>query len=591
MKQEKKEIKVIIDGRECIARDGMTILEVAREHGIDIPTLCYLKEINEIGACRMCIVEIEGVRGYKPACTEKIYDGMVVKTSTEDLIKTRKNTLELILSNHNKKCLTCIRNTNCELQNMAKKYSIDTLRYEGDMTPHIVDDSSLCITRDTSKCILCGRCVNICGKVQTVHAITKVGRGFNTMIGVANDHSIAESTCVGCGQCVVNCPVGALKEKDYISEVISALNNKDLHVVVQTAPAVRAALGEEFGLPIGTLVTKKMVAGLKALGFDKVFDTDVAADLTIMEEGTEFLDRVQNGGKLPMITSCSSGWITFAEKFFPDVLDHLSTAKSPMEMLGTIIKTKYAEDNKIDPNKIFSVAIMPCSAKKAEIVREELKVNGMQMVDVVLTTRELARMLKTHNIDITRLENAEFDSPLGHATGAGHLFGTTGGVMEAALRTVVKLVDNKEGDKLVFKELRGLKGIRESVVEINGKTIKVAVADGLANVRYLMEKIQDGTNEYDFIEVMTCPGGCIMGGGQPIVSYDKISRDKVKILRACALYEADENAKVRRSHENKDIQKLYKDYFGKPNESKAHELLHTTYHKQEVYKRLDEIKN
>ena len=580
---ERKKIYVTIDGRKLEAYEGMNILEVARQNGIDIPTLCYLKEINEVGSCRMCIVEIEGVRGYKPACTEKVRDGMVVYTHTEDLIKTRKNTLELLLSNHNKKCLSCIRNTNCELQDMAKKFGIDSMRYEGEMTPFETDDSSLCISRDTSKCILCGRCVNICSNVQTVNAITKVGRGFNTKIGVANNYPIASSTCVGCGQCVVHCPVGALKEKDYISDVVKALNDPEMYVVVQTAPAVRAALGEEFGMNIGSLVTGKMVAGLKRAGFNKVFDTDLAADLTIMEEGTEFLDRINNGGVLPMITSCSSGWITFAEKFYPDILHHLSSAKSPMQMLGTIIKTKFAKDNNIDPKKIYSVAIMPCSAKKAEIVREELKVDGMQMVDTVLTTRELARMLKLFNIDITELEDESFDTPLGEATGAGHLFGATGGVMEAALRSVSEIVNGKDSGKLEYKELRGLSGIREASLELNGKTIKVAVADGLANVRYLLDRIKSGENEYDFIEVMTCPGGCIMGGGQPIVKYDKISRNKVKFLRACALYEADKNSKVRVSVKNAEVKRLYKDFLGKPNEGLAHELLHTKYNKQEVY--------
>ena len=581
--EEGKKIVITIDGRKIETYEGTTILEAARTANIYIPTLCYLKEINEIASCRMCIVEIENVRGYKPACTEKVFDGMVVYTHTEDLIKTRKNTLELILSNHNKKCLSCIRNTNCELQDMAKRLGIENIRYEGEITKAIKDESSLCIVRDTSKCILCGRCINICNNVQTVGAITKVGRGFETYVGVANEYPIASSTCVGCGQCIVNCPVGALYEKDYIKEVINALNNKDLHIVVQTAPAVRAAIGEEFGMKIGSLVTGKMVAALKQAGFDKVFDTDVAADLTIMEEGTEFLERINSGGTLPMITSCSSGWITFAEKFYPDILEHLSSAKSPMEMLGTIIKTKYAKENNIDPKKIYSVAVMPCSAKKAEIMREELKVDGMQVVDTVLTTRELARLLKLYNIDLATLEDEEFDSPLGEATGAGHLFGATGGVMEAALRTVAKIVDNKEPEKLEYTELRGLSGVRTSSIQIGDRIVKVAVCDGLKNVRYLLDKIKDGTNEYDFIEVMTCPGGCIMGGGQPIVSYNKISRNKVKLLRACALYEADEKSKLRVSMDSKAVKKIYKEYLGSPNKGQAHRLLHTKYNKQEVY--------
>lgn len=577
-------IKLKIDGIEIETKEGNSILEAASEAGIDIPTLCFLKEINEVGACRMCIVEIEGRRGFSTACTTKVEEGMIVNTRTEALLKSRKTTLELLLSNHRRHCLTCIRNTNCELQALSKKMGIEDIKYIGDVTPAIIDDSSLCISRDTSKCILCGRCVNVCSKMQTVSAITKVNRGFNTYIGVAQNFPIVKSTCVGCGQCIVNCPVGALKEKDYITEVVKALNDKEMHVVVQTAPAVRATLGEEFGMPIGTLVTKKMVAGLKMVGFDKVFDTDLAADVTIMEEGFEFLNRVQNGGDLPMITSCSSGWITFAEKFYPDLLKHLSTTKSPMEIMGTLIKTYYAKKENISKDKIFSVAIMPCSAKKAEIVREELKVDGKQMVDVVLTTREVARLLKEYNIDLNNIGEAEFDNPLGEATGAGHLFGTTGGVMEAALRTITEIASKQKVDKLVYKELRGKKNIRETELVIEGRKIKVAVADGLSNVRYLMEKIADGTNEYDFIEVMTCPGGCIMGGGQPIVSSYKKRNCNVGLLRASALYEADEESKIRRSYENPSVKRLYKEFLGEPNKGIAHELLHTKYHKQEVYK-------
>jgi len=584
MKEKEQVFNIVIDGKECEAKLGQTILDVALDNGIDIPTLCFLKEINEVGACRICLVEVEGAKGLVTSCVTKVTPGMVVHTATPKVLQSRKTTLELILSNHNKKCLTCTRNTNCELQDLAKKFGIEHILYEGEMTEPIFDDSSLCITRDTSKCILCGRCVNICSKVQTVNAITRVGRGFKTYVGVAENYPIANSTCVGCGQCIVNCPVGALKEKDYISEVENALNNPELHVVVQTAPAVRATLGEEFGARFGTLVTGKMVASLRKLGFEKVFDTDVAADLTIMEEGTEFISRLEKNENLPMITSCSSGWITFAEKFYPDLLQHLSSAKSPMEMMGTMIKTYYAEKENIDPKKIYSVAIMPCSAKKAEIVREELKHNGIQMVDAVLTTRELARMLKSHNIDLMELDEDTFDTPFGEATGAGHIFGTTGGVMEAAVRTVVDKLTGKSVDKIEYKELRGINGIKEAVIDVGDKKVKIAVANGLSNVRSLMEKLAKGELDYDFIEVMTCPGGCIMGGGQPIVSTKNKHKYNIKALRASALYEADKGTKYRKSHENKEVKKIYKDFLGVPNEGVAHELLHTKYNEQEVYK-------
>ena len=576
-----KKVKFIIDGKSVEVNEGQTILDGARKLGIDIPTLCFLKEINEVGACRMCLVEVEGARGLVTSCVYPATEGMVVRTNTPNVLKAIKNTLELILSNHNISCLTCTRNGNCELQILAKKFGLKNIRFQGEKTKAIRDDSSKCISRDTSKCILCGKCISICDKVQTVSAITKVKRGFDTYVGVAEDMPISKSTCVGCGQCIANCPVAALKEKDAISEVIEALNDPKKHVVVQTAPAIRAALGEEFGMDIGTLVTGKMVSALKQAGFDKVFDTDFAADVTIMEEGTEFLERINNGGVLPMITSCSSGWITFAEKFFPDVLQHVSTTKSPMSILGTLIKTKYAENTKIAPEDIYSVAIMPCSAKKAEIEREELKVDGKQMVDAVLTTRELARMIKELNIDLAAQTDSEFDNPLGEATGAAHIFGVTGGVMEAALRTINKKLTGEHIEDIAFKKLRSSKGIKE--VNIAGKEINIAVAQGLGNVRKLLEEIRDSKSKYDFIEVMTCPGGCIMGGGQPIRTAKERATIDIAGLRAKALYKADEKAKYRISCDNESVQKLYKEFLGEPNGEKAHKLLHTHYNKQEVY--------
>ena len=578
-------IKFTIDGREVTVNKGETILDGARKIGIDIPTLCYLKEINEVGACRMCLVEVEGARGLVTSCVYPATEGMIVRTNTPEILKSRKITLELLLSNHNKKCLTCVRNQNCELQTLARKLGIENVRFEGEMTPHIKDNSSKCISRNTSKCILCGRCVNVCSKVQTVSAITRVSRGFKTHIGVAEDMNIVDSTCVGCGQCVVNCPTAALKEKDCISEVIDAINDSEKMVVVQVAPSIRATIGEEFGMPIGTLVTGKLVSGLRKSGFDKIFDTDFAADLTIMEEGTEFVERLNNGGVLPMITSCSSGWITFVEKFYPDVLDHLSSAKSPMEMMGTVIKKYYAEKVNINPKKIYSVAVMPCSAKKAEIIRPELKVDGMQMVDAVLTTRELGRMLKMLNIDLKEMAEEEFDNPLGEATGAGHIFGITGGVMEAALREVNKELTGEKLDDIAFDKLNGSDGIKEATVDINGTKVNVAVAQGLGNVRKLLEEIKEGTSKYHIIEAMTCPGGCIMGGGQPIKTpYEKYKYD-IPLLRKKALVTADKEAKYRISSENTSIQKIYEEFLGKPNGKKAHELLHTKYHRQNVYVR------
>ncbi|MEG2348466.1 MAG: NADH-dependent [FeFe] hydrogenase, group A6 [Clostridia bacterium] len=580
----KKMIKLTIDSKEVEVPLGTTILEAARKVDIDIPTLCFLKQINEVGNCRMCLVEIEGQRGYKASCVYPAEEGMVVRTNTKDLLDTKKSILELILSTHEKKCLTCVRSKSCKLQDLSKKFGIEDLEYEGVMPEVDFDDSSDCIVRNTAKCILCKRCVNVCKKVQGVSAITTLNRGFNSKIGVALNMGIKKSTCVGCGQCVIHCPVGALTEKSNLPNLKEMLADPNKIVIIQTAPAVRAALGEEFGMKIGTLVTGKMVAALRKLGFYKVFDTDFAADVTIMEEATEFIERLKKGENLPMITSCSSGWITFAEKFYPELLKHLSSTKSPMEIMGTIIKTHYAKTMGIDPKNIYSVALMPCSAKKAEIIREKLRLeDGIQAVDNVVTTREMARFMQESNIDLKVQNDEEFDSPLGVATGAGHIFGTTGGVMEAALRSVSYMLTGTEIENVEFKELRSNKDIKEATIVIDGVNHKIAVAQGLANVSKIMDEIKKGKSKYSFIEVMTCPGGCINGGGQPIVDEYTASKIDYKKLRSAALYKADKNAKYRRSHENPDVKKLYKDFLGIPNGTFAHKMLHTSYQKQDVY--------
>ena len=576
-------VNLVIDGKEISVKEGTTILQAALQNGIDIPTLCFLKEINEVGDCRMCIVEVEGRKGFATSCIQKVEEGMVVKTHSHAVVEARKIILDLILSNHHRDCLTCSRNGNCELQELAAKFNVQVVEFEGERTKHKVDDKSPSIVRDFNKCILCRRCVATCKYVQKIGAIDCINRGFDSCISTTYDHSLNDVDCTFCGQCIESCPTGALKEKENIQDVWKKLRDEDAFVVVQTAPAVRVALGEEFGMPIGTNVAGKMITALKSIGFDRVFDTNTGADLTIMEEANEFIERIQNVGVLPMITSCSPGWVRFAEKNFPENLDHLSSCKSPHQMFGAIIKSYFADKYNIDKEKICVVSVMPCIAKKYECSRDEMEVDGIRDVDYVVTTRELARMIKQANIDFCELEDGKFDEPMGEASGAGAIFGTTGGVMEAAIRTAVDTLEGKSMDKLEYTQVRGEKGIKEATLKIAGKDIKVAVASGLANARKIMEQIKDGKCDYHFVEIMACPGGCIMGGGQPIKSSKIRSTVDVAKLRRDALYSIDEKSIIRKSHENPFMIKLYKEFLEKPGSHKSHKYLHTTYTKKEKY--------
>ncbi|MEG1027138.1 MAG: NADH-dependent [FeFe] hydrogenase, group A6 [Oscillospiraceae bacterium] len=573
-------VNLKINGISVIAAKDSTVLQAARQDGIKIPTLCYLKEVNEIGACRMCLVEIKGARSFAASCVQPVSEGMEVFTNTPALIRSRKNTLELLLSVHDKKCLSCVRSGNCELQALCKEYGVDESKYEGEKPHFQLDASADHMVRDNNKCILCRRCVAACAKVQGIGVIGANDRGFNTHIGCAFEDNLAETSCVSCGQCIIACPTGALYEKDETAKVFEALNDPTKHVVVQTAPAVRAALGEEFDYPIGTNVQGKMVSALKRLGFDKVFDTNFAADLTIMEEATEFIDRVKNGGVLPLITSCSPGWVKYCEHYFPDMIDNLSSCKSPQQMFGAIVKTYYAEKNNIDPKDIFVVSCMPCTAKKFEEGRDNQSAAGVRDIDAVITTRELARMIKKAGIMFNLLEDEQYDSPLGMFTGAGVIFGATGGVMEAALRTAVEVLTNKSLEKLDFTEVRGTKGIKEATYKIGELDVKVAVVSGLANARQLLQDVRDGKANYHFIEVMACPGGCVNGGGQPIQHADIINNTDIRALRAKVLYDEDKSLPLRKSHENPVIKELYDTFLEKPGSHKAHEILHTTYVKR-----------
>lgn len=570
-------VNLKINGIDVSAPEGSTVLEAARQAGIDIPTLCYLKDVSQTGSCRMCVVEIKGARALQAACVYPVSEGIEVLTHSARVKRARKTTLELILSNHERKCLTCTRNQNCELQALCDELGVSDIAYEGVRNEYKIDDLSPSIVRDNNKCVLCRRCVSACKDVQTVAVIDTVERGFATKVGCAFDAPLAETACVNCGQCIAACPVGALYEKDGTAAVWEAIEDEDKYVVVQTAPAVRAALGEEFGLPMGTPVTGKMAAALKRMGFDKVFDTDTGADVTIMEEGTELLERLQNGGKLPLITSCSPGWIKFCEHNFPDFLDNLSSCKSPHQMFGALLKTYYAKKEGIDPKKMFVVSVMPCTAKKFESARDEMEHGGLHDVDAVITTRELAKMIKESGIQFTRLADEDFDNPFSEASGAGVIFGATGGVTEAALRTVYEIVEKKPLDKVEFEAVRGTDGIKEATVTLGGKDVRVAIAHGLGNARALLEAIRNGEKSYEFVEIMACPGGCVTGGGQPICHSKTYMDVDVKAERAKALYSEDARLSIRKSHENPDIKKLYEEFLEKPGSHIAHELLHTHY--------------
>jgi len=577
-------VKLTINGIEVEAPQKATILEAARIAGIRIPTLCYLKDINAIGACRMCLVEVKGARSFATSCIYPVAEGMEVLTNTPALRKSRKTTLELILSTHRMDCLSCARSQNCELQALSLEYGVDQARFttNEEISPD-VDDSAPHLIRDNSKCILCRRCVAVCKHNQHVSVIGCNERGFETHISSTFDIPLEDTSCVYCGQCIAVCPTGALVEKDGTQQVWDALKDKTKHVVVAPAPSVRAQLGECFGMPIGTNVEGKLVASLRRLGFDKIFDVDFAADVTILEEGTELLGRLKNDGPLPMITSCSPGWIKFCEHYYPEFIPNLSSCKSPQQMYGALIKTYYAEKNGIDPKDIFVVSVMPCTAKKFEVSRDHQDAAGYPDVDVSLTTRELSAMIKTAGIVFTDLPDEEFDKPLGIASGAAHIFGATGGVMEAALRTVAEVVTGEELKNVEFKDIRGIEGIKEAEYDLAGKKVKVAVTSGLENASKLLDMIKEGKAEYHFIEVMACPGGCVNGGGQPIQpGYVRNSVD-LRAERAKALYSEDDAMKLRKSHDNPAVKELYETYLGEPNSHKAHEILHTSYTARKVY--------
>ena len=579
------DVTIKINNVEYQVPEGSTILEAARMANIHIPTLCFLKDINEIGACRMCVVEVKGAKGLVTSCVYPVADGMEIFTHTRRVIDSRVKNLQLLLSTHNRECLSCVRSGSCELQSLCRLYDIreDSI-YDGEKPKYELDGSAVHLVRDNNKCILCRRCVAVCEKNQGVGVIGPNERGFATNIGSAFNMKLADTSCVCCGQCIAVCPTGALAEKDNTIEVFTAIEDPTKHVIVQVAPSVRAGLGEEFGMPIGVGVEGQMINALRALGFDKVFDTNFSADLTIMEEANEFIQRVQNGGKLPLITSCSPGWIKYCEHYHPDMIPHLSSCKSPQQMFGAIAKSYYAEKAGIDPKDIVMVSIMPCTAKKFEIGRDDQAANGVPDVDYALTTRELARMIKRANIDFLKLpKEGVFDDPLGKSTGAGVIFGATGGVMEAALRTAVEKLTGKELENVEFTEIRGTDGIKEATYNVAGMDVNICVCSGTANANKVLNMVKSGKKNYHFIEVMCCPGGCVNGGGQPKQPAEVRNFVDIKALRAKALYDLDKERPIRKSHENPDIIALYDDFLGEPGSHKAHALLHTSYITRPMY--------
>lgn len=569
---EIKMVELTINNIKVKAEEGMTILDAAKSVGIHIPTLCHMKDMFPTGACRMCVVEVEGMRGLTPSCAYPVVEGMKVETNSPRVRVARKTIVELLIENHPQDCLICVRNKNCELQDLSERYNIREHRYVGEKKEHAIDISSASMERDPAKCILCGRCVRTCNEIQKVGAIDFTYRGFKSIVTTPYNKGLNVSDCILCGQCILVCPTAALREKSHSKEVMSAIQNKKKFVVAQVAPAVRASIGEEFNLPLGTNATGQLVTGLRRLGFKKVFDTNFAADLTIIEEATELINRVTNNGDLPMFTSCCPGWVKYIEQNRPHLLKHVSTCKSPHEMEGAVLKTYYAKKMGIDPKDIFVVSIMPCTVKKFESDRPELSEDHLQDVDAVLTTRELVRMFKMSGIDFNDLPEDNFDNPLGESTGAAAIFGTSGGVMEAALRTAYEKLSGHELENVNFQTVRGLEGIKSATIPINGLEVNIAVVNGIGNVAPILDEIERGESKYHFIEVMACPGGCINGGGQPIHQKP----DKVR-KRIQTLYEIDSKMKHRKSHENESVKKLYKEFFGEPNGHLAHEILHTHY--------------